>query len=444
MYVATPPDITELLREPQGHLPLLLALGQSSVPPGYPHWDKLRHLDPPVGVSQEMWWTGIRLARQLRPISLRAADGSSFFYGLPDEVLRLLHFVDQRCAGEVEMSEVVTDDEQARQRYLVSSLMEEAIRSSQLEGASTSRHVAKELLRSGREPRDRGEQMILNNYRALAFIRDAASDRLTPSLVLELQRILTDGTLDDPDAAGRLQRPDEERVVVVDVDSGTVLHEPPPADELPERLQALCDFANAPDDGTPFIHPVVRAILLHFWLAYDHPFVDGNGRTARALFYWYLRKRRYRLIEYLSISRILRAAPRKYTRAFLYTETDGGDTTYFLLHQLQVIEQAVHEFHEYLARKIAEIRDVELLLADDGRFNHRQLALLGEALRHPDRTYTLNAHATEHRVTHETARSDVGALVDHGLLERHRRGQGYRFTVPRDFQERLRRVGAAA
>jgi Fic family protein len=383
------------------------------------------------------------MRREQRPVPLLAKNGSPFTYGRPDAVDRLLHFVAQRCAGEVAMDEIVIDDDHARHRYLVSAVMEEAIRSSQLEGASTSRQVAKELLRSGREPRDRGEQMILNNYRALAFLREAG-DRLTPELVLALHRILTEGTLDEPEAAGRLQRPDEERVVVVDVDSNDVLHVPPPAEELPDRLQALCDFANQPDESEPFVHPVVRGILLHFQLAYDHPFADGNGRTARALFYWFMRTRGYWLVEYLSISRILREAPGRYTRSFLHTETDEGDTTYFLLHQLQVIERAVDELHAYLRRKIREVRRVERLLAGDGRFNNRQLALLSDALRHPDRAYTLGAHATEHRVTHETARNDFAALVERGLLLRTRRGQSYRFTVPPDLHERLRRVGAPA
>jgi Fic family protein len=340
------------------------------------------------------------------------------------------------------MEEVVTDDAQARQRYLVSSLMEEAIRSSQLEGASTSRQVAKELLRTGRPPRDRGEQMILNNYRALSFMREQDAE-LTPAVVLELHRILTKDTPDSLEEAGRLQGPGEERVVVVDADTGKVLHVPPPAEQLPARLQAMCDFANEPPDGERFIHPVVRGILLHFWLAYDHPFADGNGRTARALFYWYLRTRGYWLVEYLSISRILREAPGRYTRAFLYTETDGGDTTYFLLHQLEVIERAVHELHEYLQRKTREIRDVELLMVGDARLNHRQLALLSDALRHPDRLYTIGAHATRNRVTHETARTDLAGLTDRGLLLRIRRRQGYGFVVPRDFAERLRRMDVA-
>lgn len=439
MYVATPPDPDSL--EPAAFWRVVNA--RRSMPAGYPHWDKLRHLEPPAGLTSEEWWAAIKLGRRsTRLLPLLDTDGKAFSYGLPDEVLRLLHFVDQHCAGHVAMDEVVTDDEQARHHYLVSSLMEEAIRSSQLEGASTTRQVAKELLRTGRTPADRSEQMILNNYRALSFMHDQAGD-LTPALVLELQRILTEGTLDEADAAGRVQRPEEVRVAVYD-ERDRILHAPPPAEQLPERLQLLCDFANEPIDGERFIHPVVRGILLHFWLAYDHPFLDGNGRTARALFYWYLRTHGYWLVEYLSISRILREAPSRYTRAFLYAETDDGDTTYFLLHQLETIERAVHEFHAYLQRKIREVRDVETLIAADARFNRRQLALLGDALRHPERVYALGAHAREHRVTHETARTDFATLVQRGLLVRTRRGQGYRFTVPLDLEQRLRTPATAS
>lgn len=195
--------------------------------------------------------------------------------------------------------------------------MEEAIRSSQLEGAVTSRRVAKELLRSGRPPKDRSERMILNNYRALAFMRESVGDRLTPAIVLELHRLLTEGTLDDPDAAGRLQTPQDERVAVLDVNDGSVIHRPPPAEQLSDRLRDLCDFANATDEPESFLHPVIRAVLLHFWVGFDHPFEDGNGRTARALFYWSMRTHRYWLVEYLSISRILREAPSQYSRAFV-------------------------------------------------------------------------------------------------------------------------------
>ena len=159
---------------------------------------------------------------------------------------------------------------------------------------------------------------------------------------------------------------------------------------------------------------VVRAILLHFWLAYDHPFEDGNGRTARALFYWCMRARGYWLVEYLSISRILAKAPAKYTRAFLLTETDGEDTTYFIVYQLEVIERAVRELHTYMRRKVKEVRDVERLLKGSSDFNHRQLALLGNAIRTSDASYSFQSHAASHSVTHETAEMTSCLLLSGG------------------------------
>ena len=443
MHVTTAPTIVEMIGNvvAQGpdRLPEILRQGLVEDGREYVHWDKLRHLEPPTGLSTEEWWLLIKWGRQnmQRQIPLTDPTGNHFVYGVPDLVARRLHYVDQRCAGEVAMSEVVTADAQARQHYLVNSLMEEAIRSSQLEGATTTRRVAKELLRTGREPKDRSERMIINNYRALQYMRDDMPAKLTPTAVIELQRILTEGTLDNPEAAGRVQQPGEERIAVVDGIDGTLIHSPPPAEQLPGRLQALCDFANEGDSPDRFIHPVLRAILLHFWLAYDHPFEDGNGRTARALFYWYMRTHGYWLVEYLSISRILRHAPSKYTRSFLLTETDDRDATYFIVYQLEVIQRAVEQLHSYLRQKIKDVRDVEALLKGSERFNHRQLALLANALRVPDAIYKFQTHAASHGVTHETARNDLLPLVDMGFLERRRQGRRYVFTPSLNLPERL-------
>lgn len=401
------------------------------------HWDKLRHLEPPEPLSHEQWWLGIKIARDplLRPFPLLDPVGRTFSYAMPDEVLRALHEIDQHAAGEIAMPELVVSDDQARQHYLVNTLMEESIRSSQLEGAATSRRRAAEMLRSGRAPTDRSEQMILNNYRAMEFVRSVDGD-LEPAMVLELHRILTDGTLEDPLAAGRLQRADDDRVVVYDQD-GSLIHTPPPAQQLPDRLQALCAFANGEGDPDMFMHPVIRAILVHFWLAFDHPFEDGNGRTARTLFYWTMRREGYWLTEYLSISRILRTAPSQYSKAFVLSETDGGDATYFLVYQLDVILRAIGEFRDYLSRKVREIDEVERRLRQTGDLNHRQLALLGDALRTPERRYTYASHAASHGVTHETARSDLMQLAERGFVRRSRSGRRHVFAPSPGIAERV-------
>jgi len=442
MYVAEAPSVTDLMAKLAPATAVAAFTAPAHVLPRdrYLHWDKLRRLEPPDGLTGEQWWLKIKMARgdDFRQLPLVDPEGSPFGYTLPDVVLRHLHHVDQRCSGEVAMDEVVTSEREAGTRFLVNSLMEEAIRSSQLEGATTSRVVAKELLRSGREPKDRSERMIVNNYRALQFMREEMGDTLTPDSVLELHRIVTEGTLDDPSAAGRLQRPDEPRVAVFDRDDGRPIHIPPPAEQLPERLGLLCRFANEGDGGEPFVHPVLRAILLHFWLAYDHPFEDGNGRTSRILFFWAMQSRSYWLAEYLPISRFIRNAPAKYARAFMETETDGGDTTYFLIHQLDVIDRAIDDLHVYLRRKVAEVRNVEKLLQGTDDLNGRQLALLTDAVRHPDLTHTFASHSKSHRVTHETARTDLRRLVERGLLVQRRSGRRHLFEPAPDLAERLK------
>lgn len=445
-FVHPAPQAPELLKRlgPEALVEAMREIGPESMSQ-WVHWDKLRHLEPPGGLSHEQWWLGIKFARGqlLRGLPLTDPEGKPFAYAMPDEVLRLLHHVDQHCGGEIAMPDVVISDEQSRRRYLVNSLMEEAIRSSQLEGATTSRRAALELLRSGRPPKDRSERMIMNNYRALEFIRDSVDTRLTPALVLQLHRIVTEGTLHDPTAAGRLQTPGEVRVAVYDAADGSLVHTPPPAEQLPERLEALCAFANGAAETQGFMHPVVRAILVHFWLAYDHPFEDGNGRTARALFYWSMRKSGYWLTEYLSISRILRQAPAQYSEAFLLTETDEGDTTYFLIYQLKVIERAVRELHAYLGRKAREIQEAEKVARATGELNHRQLALIGDALRTPGRRYTYVSHANSHGVTHETSRSDLTTLERLGLLTKTRVGRRHVFSPSPDLPDLLRTSAAA-
>src|SRR5207237_1147704 len=82
----------------------------------YRHWDKLRHLTPPPGLSPEDWWLAIKLAREplLRRLPLEDPEGQPARYCMPDEALALLHFVDQHAAGEVVMPEAIIGDEGAK------------------------------------------------------------------------------------------------------------------------------------------------------------------------------------------------------------------------------------------------------------------------------------------------------------------------------------------
>lgn len=408
----------------------------------YLHWDELRRRPPPDGLTVEQWWSTMKMARLAiakELPQLRDRKGKPFRYCLIDSFAEALHRIDLGAGGKISLPTDLTNPD-LRDRYVVSSLIEEAVNSSILEGAGTTRRIAAQMLRSRRPPENRGEQMVLNNYRAMEALRELRGEPMSPPLLFELHRILTEKTLDEDDA-GRLRRP-EQAIVVAD-DYGTVFHEPPAAGELPERLDRLCAFAN---EETPegFMHPVLRAITLHFWLAYDHPFVDGNGRTARALFYWSMLRSGYWLFEFVSISHAILRAPTKYYRAFLHTETDANDLTYFMVYHLGVIERAMNALHDYLARKAAEIRDSESVLRGMARLNHRQKALVAHAVRHPGFEYTIESHRTSHAVAYQTARTDLLDLVDRALLRQHKRGRKFVFTPVPELAERLRGPGPRA
>lgn len=404
----------------------------------YLHWDKLRHLTPPKGLTAEEWWLGVKLRREglLKNIPLLDRSGHPFRFGVPDLVQAEVHDIDVGAGRSLGIPEPITNP-QTRDRYLIRSLIEEAITSSQLEGAATTREVAKEMIRTGRPPRDTSEQMILNNYRTMQRITELRKESLSPEMVLAIHQLVTENTLSDPSAAGRLRRPDERRVVGDDF--GEVFHDPPSAEELPHRLEVMCDFANAKTPGF-FVHPAVRAILLHFWLAYDHPFVDGNGRTARALFYWGMLHAGYWLFEFISISSILRKAPIQYGLSFLHSETDSNDLTYFIVAQAKVIRRAIEALHTYVDRHTAEVRELEAHVRALDLFNHRQAELIRHALKHPYQEYTITSHGESHNVVYQTARTDLLDLRARGVLDQRKRGKKMIFTVPRDLAERLKRL----
>lgn len=403
----------------------------------YLHWDDLRFRQPPPGLSTEQWWAATRFRRvgAARPLDLlRDHRGSPFSYVLADEVLAGVDRINQRASGHISLPDEVTNPA-TRDRFIVSSLIEESITSSQLEGAATTRQVAKDMIRSGRDPRDRSERMILNNYRTMERIRELRDQPVSPVLVLEIHRMVSEGTLDNPDAAGRLQTKADDRVSVFHY--GEVLHSPPPASELQDRLQRLCAFANG-EDGEAYLPPVLRAIAVHFMMGFDHYFEDGNGRTARALFYWVMLREGYWLTEYLTISKLLKKAPTKYARSFLLTETDGGDLTHFFIYHLAILNRAIDGLHEYLATKAAELDRLRTTIASrHHEFNHRQLALLEHALRDPHASYTVHSHALSHHVSGETARKDLMGLADDGLLNRVRRGKHFAWSPVPDLAPRL-------
>lgn len=349
-------------------------------------------------------------------------------YAEPDLVRRALHELDIKMRSGQWKG--------IGRHHLINSLMEEAITSSQLEGASTTRAEARELLKQAAKPSDIGEQMILNKYAAMEQVREFKDKDLTPEMVLQIHKTITAKTLPENEVGVLRSRDD------IDIKSrGEVVHHPPNSTELKTRLGTLCQFANMKSKDA-FMHPIVHGILLHFLLAYDHPFTDGNGRTARALFYWSLLKGGYDVVQYIPISRKLKEVREEYDKAYLRTETDDGDITYFIIQQLTVIGEALDDTLRYLEKK-----DKQKSLADEVvrkwrikyTLNARQKALLGRAIRKPNPNFTVKSHQRSHGVAHQTARTDLLELEQHGLLEKRQQGKVFVYSLSKKIRDRLKR-----
>jgi len=402
----------------------------------YTPWGKLKRMPAPRELSAEQAWACIKLSRsqQYRELPFSDTSGCPFRYWLPDSVLELLHRIDQQAAGTMASQSELLPDAHENERYLITSLMEEAIASSILEGAVTTRVEAKRMLKQGRRPRTKPEHMIANNYSAIRHISRIQNRPLDLDILNELHRIVTQNTVADNEA-GRFQQSGEKRVGVMTIQDGEVVHLPPPADESLRRMATIVRFAN---DEHPkrFHHPVVRAILLHFAVAYVHPYVDGNGRTARAVFYWSMLHQDYWLAQYMAVSSIIRKAPMQYYSAFKHSELDEGDVTYFILYHLRVIDKAISAFHKYVHRKREELKATTRMLGEYPALNYRQRALLSHAIRNPDAYYTFDSHAGSHKVSYYTGRSDLRQLTGLGLL-REIYGRPIRFVPAPDLQKTI-------
>jgi len=398
----------------------------------YWSWDELRRRPIPGGLGPEAAWDAVELVRgaNRRPLPLLRGRGDrSCSVWVTDRAWFTLLTVQGAVADPLALAEAAFGPA-SRRRFLNDSLIEEAVESSILEGAVSTRREGRRLLREGRIPRGRSERMMVNYLGTMTMLREAAEEPLSGDLIRQIHRAVTRDTLDDARNEGRLQQPGEQRVRVEDFE-GHILHVPPPADELPARIDALCRFANE-DQELP---DAVRAILLHYQLGFDHPFVDGNGRTARALFYWSMLRAGHSLMQYPSISAVLRKAPGKYSRAYQHC-AQTGDLSYFVLHQLGVLGRALEGFAGYVKRKIGARRDADEALREWGDLNLRQRLAVRHLLedRLPLRAPSF---AATFSVTRATALSDLKGLAEAGLLEERRVGRKLEYAAPADLDERI-------
>ena len=387
----------------------------------YLHWNDFKWRVEPDD-DELTAWVATQISRRglAKFLLLLQSEGDQYFsYCVPDSLFAQLHSIDQMVGGGREIGDSTFISSNEKNHYLVKSLMqEEAITSSQLEGASTTREVAKEMLEKNLTPKDKSQQMIVNNYLLMKKAVESKNDELSIEFILELHGIATHKAIENQASAGVIRQ--DNHIIVSNLYNENTFY-PPDWQTLRSRLADLCDFANQDhsQNNQDFIHPIIKAVILHFMIAYIHPFGDGNGRTARAIFYWSILRSGYWLFEYVSISKPIKEKRGDYDKSFIYTETDDFDLTYFLYNQIDTIEKAVKSLHEYIDRKKRDFYEFmdwieKSPIAKSLKRGH--LEILKEALRSPGKEFTSRQVSIDFDVTENTARSYLNKLVDRDLL----------------------------
>ena len=374
----------------------------------YDYWDTVKYKKCPVGYTPSQLWIFVKASRLKNQMRVWKKYGVNL--SLTNVMQKMCHEFDMFYGGSWGSDSTI--DPNNKEQYLVSSLMEEAIYSSQMEGAATTRKVAKEMLKKKMVPKDESQQMIHNNYQTIQFIVSHKNEPLSEELLLQVHRLMTEKTMQHPDDAGRFRSNND--VVVENGITHETVHTPPPYTEIPQFVDDLCEFFNE-RNGKQFIHPIIRGIIIHFMISYVHPFSDGNGRTARAMFYWYMLRQGYWLTEHLSISRVIAKSKKSYEKAFLYTEADGMDIGYFVSYNLRVLEQSFKQLQDYIKRKQSEKKAANVYLRM-GDFNERQAQIIKLYVDDPSVLITIKDLQVKFGISPTTAKSDIIGLLNENIV----------------------------
>ena len=380
----------------------------------YFYWTEIKHRPNSPFSSPVEAWEVIKLERSLS--AKRLFFGKHFFhYCLTSQIQEDLHNFDLKLVGGLYKDSISPQDQN---EFLRNSLLEEAIASSQVEGAATTTNVAREMIKSGRKPRNESEQMIVNNYRAIKEIEVRQDEPLSTQLILDIHEIMTADT-EASVFSGRFR---DHPIYIKDHLDGEIAYTAPIYQEIEDLMNSLISFINGTDE---FIHPIIKASVLHFMIGYIHPFGDGNGRTARALFYWFLIKHDYSLLKHISISRAILDSRTSYDKAFLRTEHDENDLTYFIMYSLKSLRVAFQSLVHYRDKKRNErniASEITLELMKIG-LNKRQSELLGYFFVKPNSNITVPIYSKKYDVVRQTASKDLSELENQGLLSKHKDGK---------------------
>ncbi|MGN0469252.1 MAG: Fic family protein [Acutalibacteraceae bacterium] len=206
---------------------------------------------------------------------------------------------------------------------------DEIISTSAIEGIDFNRESVRNILK-GYAPKDEQENRIAGLKKGFDFIADT-TNKINEENLYKLYMMTVGEFLDEEN---KLQNGCKYRHdVVYVVDDSSVAHAGIDHKKLPGYMKSLIDFINAEDT----INDLLKAAIVHFYIAYLHPYFDGNGRMARLVHLWVLIQSGYQSVLYVPLSSKIKSSKKAYYDAFTKIENNAKisgkiDVTPFLIY----------------------------------------------------------------------------------------------------------------
>lgn len=368
----------------------------------------------PVSLPITQFWPVMEEARRKAAVRLPllAQNGEPFWFVVNKSI-------EEQCDAVARMARRSDLLDGLAPEVIEDATIDEAVWSSAIEGAFTSRAEAARIIRQNKTPANKSEQMVKNNYKALLYVLESLEAPITAKTLTDIAGIVTDGASDERIDAFR-----KEPVYVMGREG--VIYTPPDARDVPRLMDDLLEFI-----GESELHPLLKACIAHFYFVYVHPFMDGNGRTARALSYMMLLRTGYDFFRYFSISGLVARERNGYYKAMRNVEQDGNDMTYFIDFYSSMLSRSVQKMEDQFVRHILTGRKLKALEAA-GRLNERQLRGTRWLLEGEPERVTVETWKKKYRITTETARRDLLLLCEEGVLERTLEGRKAVFRILRE------------
>lgn len=280
----------------------------------------------------------------------------------------------------------------------VNFVAEESLATCTIEGAMSTLPETVKLVQ-GKEPINKSEKMISNNIKAISTVLESGFE-FTEDNILKLWKVISDDAVDNVSIQGEVYR--NGKVVVAD-GLGNVYFEAPDHERVPGMMRELVDFCNSDNLG---LDDYVKAIIIHYYFVYIHPFCDGNGRTARLLLQNWLIKSGLDKFKGISISSGVLKNKSMYYKSLQQSENAYNDITFSIIFYLETILDVLYE-----GCKGFGYGERHFEMSDSQRKAVTYLK------KHKGSSITIDKYAEVYKVGTKVAGKELAELVDNKILD---------------------------